>query len=81
MALVWLVLVITGLMLIGAKAPLWIITGDRPTDVPRQWPQGVQEADRPGYAVDRLETRAPPPERYDPPPTVHVEVHVSIHGR
>jgi hypothetical protein len=81
--LVWLVLLISGLILIGAKAPLWIVTGERPTDVPREWPRGVQESDSTAYAVERIAVRTPPPppERYDPPPASRVEVHVSVHGR
>ncbi len=76
MGVLVLALVIAALFALAARAPLWIVTGNRPTDRPREWPVGVQEGDPVGYAVGSLAPRVPQ-ERPEPVPTVPVGGHVS----
>ena len=47
------VLLLIALYGLAAKAPLWIVTGERPLERPRDWPVGVQESD-PSYAISRM---------------------------
>ena len=74
------VLLLIALYGLAAKAPRWIVTGERPLERPRDWPVGVQESD-PSYAISRMEPRVPPPpERIEPVATSHVSGHVSLRG-
>jgi hypothetical protein len=63
----------------AARLPLWFVTGERPTDVPRDWPHGVQEGEPVTYSVDAL---TPPLEdRVTPVPTDPVAGGVDFVGR
>ncbi len=73
-------LLVGTLILVAAKMPLWIVGGERPTDRPREWPVGVQESDRAGYAVREMPPREPP-DRPEPVATEPVAAHVEPRGR
>jgi hypothetical protein len=63
----------------AAKLPLWLVTGARPTDVPREWPRGVQEGEPVAYSVGALTT--PSEDRVTPVPTDRVAGGVDFIGR
>ena len=41
-------------------APRWLFADERPTDVPREWPRGVQEDEPVRWQLDRLAPRRAP---------------------
>jgi hypothetical protein len=77
MGVLGFILLVAALYGLAALVPTWLVTGERPTDRPREWPVGVQEADQAGYAVSKMAPRQPP-EPITPVPTTRVGSHVSI---
>ena len=63
----------------AACVPLWLVTGERPTDVPRDWPRGVQEGEPVAYSVGAL--TIPSDDHVTPVPTDRVAGGVDFVGR
>lgn len=69
---------VVALYIAAARLPLWLVTGERPTDTPRDWPRGVQEGEPVTYTVGAL--RTPSEDRVTPVPTDPVAGGVNFVG-